>query len=530
MFKYNHFVHLQVYELIGEYKFRDEDFALNYTMKCAKESCGAEIADGAKFCIICGTKVVVTTTVKKALCPECNHFVLESHNFCLNCGWKVNLAIFTDKICKGVKENGEQCSVILTFDAKFCPSCGTPTKTSDVSSEPVKPEQGTTEDLDKDTNLNPVVSIQKSETTFLTETKDVKENENLIEPERIGLHVESDRNSDESEPGSPEIWTPPSLFKESSESSDRVETSTEKVEIKDKTNGNQVQVSQENILTDLNQQKEDSQERTTKTRTGAKSGDVRDVTPKMFAQPNSDYYPVKLFKLYVSKRPEDLRSDPESRFYLRPLPNPDKDGVWYCRQPLGKNKLGMMMKTMAVTAELYGRKVNHSTRKTFATTLLQSERPVTEVAQLGGWKSISTLTHYNIPSIKQQSKASKILSEITIPESSNELDAVNLMNEPEHSFDTVIVNEPEHSFDTEPNDNNPDNLNNELETVLEKENIPNPIFSQSSSMNSKMISTATRKESNPFSILCGATITGGVINLNIYSGKRKHYELDSSQE
>ncbi|CAC5410049.1 unnamed protein product [Mytilus coruscus] len=198
--------------------------------------------------------------------------------------------------------------------------------------------------------------------------------------------------------------------------------------------------------------------------------------------------------------------------------------------PLEKNKLGMMMKTMAVTAEVYGRKVNHSTRKTFVTTLFQSERPVTEVAQLGGWKSISTLTHYNIPSIKQQSKASKILSEITIPESSNELDAVNLINEPEHRFDTVIVNEPEHSFDTEPNDNNTDNLNNELETVLEKENIPNPIFSQSSSMNSKMISTATRKESNPFSILCRATITGGVINLNIYSGKRKHYELDSSQE
>ncbi|CAC5387559.1 unnamed protein product [Mytilus coruscus] len=43
---------------------------------------------------------------------------------------------------------------------------------------------------------------------------------------------------------------------------------------------------------------------------------------------------------------------------------------------------------------------------------------------------------------------------------------------------TVIVTEPEHSFDTvsiyELHDNNPDILNNELETVLEKENIPNP--------------------------------------------------------
>lgn len=126
----------------------------------------------------------------------------------------------------------------------------------DVKSEPVKAEKDTTEDLGKDTNLNPVVSVQKSETTFLTETK---ENENLIEPERIGLHFESDKNSDDSEPGSPEIWTPPSLFKESSESSNQIETSTEKVEIKEKNNGNQLQVSQENFLTDLNQQKEDSQ-------------------------------------------------------------------------------------------------------------------------------------------------------------------------------------------------------------------------------------------------------------------------------
>ncbi|CAC5358598.1 unnamed protein product [Mytilus coruscus] len=87
-----------------------------------------------------------------------------------------------------------------------------------------------------------------------------------------------------------------------------------------------------------------------------------------------------------------------------------------------------------------------------------------------------------------QSKASKIFSEITIPESSNELERCQL-------------NEPEPSFDTEPNDNT-DNLNNELETVLEKENVPNPIFS-TSSMNSKMISKATRKDINQFSILCG---------------------------
>jgi hypothetical protein len=47
----------------------------------------------------------------------------------------------------------------------------------------------------------------------------------------------------------------------------------------------------------------------------------------MFAQPNSDYCPVNCFNLYVAKRPEELRSDPDSRFYLRPLPTPTENDV-----------------------------------------------------------------------------------------------------------------------------------------------------------------------------------------------------------
>ena len=90
----------------------------------------------------------------------------------------------------------------------------------------------------------------------------------------------------------------------------------------------------------------------------------------MFAQPENPYCPIAMYKLYIQKRPEDLR-DMNSRFYLRPLDNP-KDDVWYSHQPLGKNKLGIMMKSMATIAEITGRKVNNSTRKTFASTLLHA--------------------------------------------------------------------------------------------------------------------------------------------------------------
>ncbi|CAC5362320.1 unnamed protein product [Mytilus coruscus] len=92
--------------------------------------------------------------------------------------------------------------------------------------------------------------------------------------------------------------------------------------------------------------------------------------------------------------------------------------VWYSPQPepVGKNKLWEIMKMMASQAQLSGRKVNHSTRKTFASSLRHSERPVTEVAQLGGWKSVSTLNHYNTPSIKQQNEASNIIAQTAIPD------------------------------------------------------------------------------------------------------------------
>ena len=164
-------------------------------------------------------------------------------------------------------------------------------------------------------------------------------------------------------------------------------------------------------------------ERSTKTRNGSKNGDFTAVPLKMFAQQDNDYCPVEMFKLYLSKRPLDLQNDPKSRFYLRPLNTPTGD-TWFSHQPVGKNKLGVMMKCLATKAELIGRKVNQPPRKTFASTLLQSDRPNTEVAQLGGWKSVSTLTHYNVPSMKQQSSASKLLSEAILPDNNN--NAINI--------------------------------------------------------------------------------------------------------
>jgi hypothetical protein len=84
--------------------------------------------------------------------------------------------------------------------------------------------------------------------------------------------------------------------------------------------------------------------------------------------------------------PEDIKNQPTSRFYLRPLTNP-ASSVWYSHLPIGKNTIRKMMKSIASLGELEleGRKTNHSTRKTFATDLLDADIPNTEleVTQLG---------------------------------------------------------------------------------------------------------------------------------------------------
>ncbi|VDI55594.1 Hypothetical predicted protein [Mytilus galloprovincialis] len=122
-------------------------------------------------------------------------------------------------------------------------------------------------------------------------------------------------------------------------------------------------------------------ERSTKTRSGGKVEDYRPVQPKVFEEPKAgEKCPIYIYKEYSRHRPT---VDYDSRFYLRPLVDP-KTNVWFSKQCVGRDKLSRIMKNMAEKGKLQGRKVNHSGRKTFATALLQSGKPVTEVAQLGG--------------------------------------------------------------------------------------------------------------------------------------------------
>lgn len=92
-------------------------------------------------------------------------------------------------------------------------------------------------------------------------------------------------------------------------------------------------------------------ERETKTRNGC-NGETRPFPPKMFEKKDDPNCPVKAFEEYKKRRPERMNV-PDARFYLQINRNrKDNDPVWYKCQPLGKNYIGGMVKTMAEKAQI----------------------------------------------------------------------------------------------------------------------------------------------------------------------------------
>ena len=60
------------------------------------------------------------------------------------------------------------------------------------------------------------------------------------------------------------------------------------------------------------------------------------VQPKMF-KTNTNRCPIQFFKLYLSKRPPQLKSS--GPLYLTCIQNPSSSTVWYKSSPMGKNTI-----------------------------------------------------------------------------------------------------------------------------------------------------------------------------------------------
>lgn len=68
--------------LTNDYKNRDKKDAADEMLLCP--NCGAKILNGARFCSMCGSKVL-----RKKICEECSTENPEESEFCSNCGAKL---------------------------------------------------------------------------------------------------------------------------------------------------------------------------------------------------------------------------------------------------------------------------------------------------------------------------------------------------------------------------------------------------------------------------------------------------------
>ena len=102
----------------------------------------------------------------------------------------------------------------------------------------------------------------------------------------------------------------------------------------------------------------------------------RASNPKMFAVVG-ERCPVRLFEMYLSKQPDDLKNS--GRFCLTHKQNVSQtDGIWYTKNPMGKNTFSNIMKALIAGTPLEncGKKLtNHSVRKTVVKKLKAANVP-----------------------------------------------------------------------------------------------------------------------------------------------------------
>ena len=129
--------------------------------------------------------------------------------------------------------------------------------------------------------------------------------------------------------------------------------------------------------------------------------------------------PIHIYETYLSHLPQPLDKLPG--FYLRLLSEPTSN-VWYSRQPLGRHKLGSMVKNIYSKGNLGGYRTYHSLRATAATHLFDAdidEQLLTEVtghrsSAVRNYKRVSETKHQKINDVIQGTSSDKAESVLTV--------------------------------------------------------------------------------------------------------------------
>ena len=115
---------------------------------------------------------------------------------------------------------------------------------------------------------------------------------------------------------------------------------------------------------------------------------------------------VFLLDLYFSKLPKYAFE--KDILYCRPKTKTPLEGPWYDFSPVGRNKLGTMVKDMCQDAGIAPR-TNHSLRATGATALFQANVPERIIQKTTGHRSLDSLRTYERISSGQEEAVSRVI-------------------------------------------------------------------------------------------------------------------------
>ena len=106
--------------------------------------------------------------------------------------------------------------------------------------------------------------------------------------------------------------------------------------------------------------------------------------------------PVKIFKLYLSKRPSQLRSS--GPLYLSVIHKPVSISLWYKNIPMGQHTINSIIKRMIENSPLPNsdkKLTNHPARKILVKKLRQNYIPTSDIIGITGHNSEAGLDAYD---------------------------------------------------------------------------------------------------------------------------------------
>ncbi|XP_022807030.1 uncharacterized protein LOC111344097 [Stylophora pistillata] len=150
----------------------------------------------------------------------------------------------------------------------------------------------------------------------------------------------------------------------------------------------------------------------------------------MFSTDGGKSDPVRLFKLWLSKRPEGMKNT--GPLYLSIINRPKSADVWYTKVRMGQNTIGNLMKSMASCLRTNKKLTNHSMRKTLVSKLKKSGQPRNIICEITGHARESSLDDYDEIDENHRKELSHIISgykDVSNENQANEVSRQNTANQ-----------------------------------------------------------------------------------------------------